>query len=87
MAETKSPEYPKTKCVERILKLKFKNANTKIQNDAVKLSTEVLRVFILECAARSAVQAHNECIGEANIIPEVNMVNLEKNLPQLLLDF
>ncbi|KAF8782266.1 Centromere protein X like protein [Argiope bruennichi] len=58
-----------------------------VQNDAVKLVTEVVRIFITECAARAAIQAQSECIGESDIIPEVNNQHLEKILPQLLLDF
>ncbi|CAL1273152.1 unnamed protein product [Larinioides sclopetarius] len=87
MSDLTNLEYPKSKCVEKILKLKFKNANTKIQSDAVKLVTEVLKIFITEAAARAAIQAQSECIGENDIIPEVNNQHLEKILPQLLLDF
>ncbi|GFS81575.1 centromere protein X [Nephila pilipes] len=87
MSEVGNPEYLKSKCVEKILKMRFKSTNTKIQNDAVKLSTEVLRIFITECAARAAIQAQNECTGKSSMIPEVNNQHLEKILPQLLLDF
>ncbi|GBM38523.1 hypothetical protein AVEN_110198-1 [Araneus ventricosus] len=87
MSDLSNFEYPNSKCVEKILKLKFKNANTKVQSDAVKLVKEVLRIFITEGAARAAIQAQSECIGENDLIPEVNNQQLEKILPQLLLDF
>ncbi|XP_055933827.1 centromere protein X-like [Argiope bruennichi] len=87
MSDLSNSEHLKSKCIEKILKLKFKNTNTRMQNDAVKLVTEVVRIFITECAARAAIQAQSECIGESDIIPEVNNQHLEKILPQLLLDF
>ncbi|GFY55200.1 centromere protein X [Trichonephila inaurata madagascariensis] len=87
MSEANNIEHLKSKCIEKILKMRFKNSNTKIQNDAVKLSAEVLRIFITECAARAAIQAQNECSSENDITPEVNNQHLEKILPQLLLDF
>ncbi|KAG8178415.1 hypothetical protein JTE90_000930 [Oedothorax gibbosus] len=87
MAETKNPDFLKVKCVEKLLKSKFKNSNTKISNDAVKLTSEVLKVFITECAARSAIQAKSEASEEIPLPPEVDNQHLEKILPQLLLDF
>ncbi|GFQ93825.1 centromere protein X [Trichonephila clavata] len=87
MSEPFDEEKIKTKFIEKILKMRFKNLNTKIQSDAAKLSAEVFRIFIAECAARAAIQAQNECTSENDTTPEVNNQHLEKVLPQLLLDF
>ncbi|XP_042904897.1 centromere protein X [Parasteatoda tepidariorum] len=87
MFAKKTREYPRIKTVEKLLKMKFHNSSTKIQNDAVKLTTEVLGVFIAEAAARSAVQAQSESSDDKGIIPVVTNQHLEKVLPQLLLDF
>ncbi|XP_073246167.1 centromere protein X-like [Porites lutea] len=54
---------------------------TKCNGDALKLMTELLRIFIAEGAARAAQQAKVESS------PTVETDHLEKILPQLLLDF
>lgn len=59
----------------------FKDKKTKINNDAVKLSAELLYLFILECAYRSSEQAKVD--GAAR----VDIQHFEKVLPKLLLDF
>lgn len=54
---------------------------TKASNDALKLSAEYMRCFVLEAAHRAAETAKAE--GVTRVEPH----HLEKVLPQLLLDF
>eukprot|EP00729_Bicosta_minor_P004159 gene4159-19166_t len=57
------------------------SGKTKANQDALKLSAELMRCFVLEAAHRAGV----EC--KASGLPEVTPEHLEKVLPQLLLDF
>lgn len=71
----------KTETVLQLLKMNFKDKKTRISNDAAKLSSDFLYLFILEGAYRAATQAKAE--GAA----EVDVQHFEKILPNLLLDF
>ncbi|KAK6187181.1 hypothetical protein SNE40_005262 [Patella caerulea] len=70
----------KQKTVQNILQEHFKDDKTKINTDAVKLVTEVSRIFVLEAATRAAIQAKKD------MSDEVMIDHFEKILPQLLLD-
>ncbi|CAH1273958.1 Hypp5245 [Branchiostoma lanceolatum] len=72
----------KLSTVEKIVKQQFQdNGKTRMNTDAVKLTTELLRMFVMEMAARASDQARSEGAGV------VEVEHLEKILPQLLLDF
>ncbi|XP_054449375.1 centromere protein X [Pteronotus mesoamericanus] len=67
--------------VSKLLHLHFKDEKTKVSGDALLLVAELLKIFVVEAATRSARQAQAEdlaCVG---------VDQLEKVLPQLLLDF
>ena len=59
----------------------FTNEKTKYSNDALTMTTEMMRIFVMEAAHRAAGQAKS--VGS----PVVELEQLEKVLPQLLLDF
>mmetsp|Transcript_26197 Transcript_26197/g.43357 ORF Transcript_26197/g.43357 Transcript_26197/m.43357 type:complete len:117 (+) Transcript_26197:36-386(+) len=59
----------------------FSSPRTKISQEAVQLSSGLIRCFALEALHRAAAEA--ESVGA----PEVLCEHLEKVLPQLLLDF
>jgi len=67
--------------VDQISKMEFKSEKTKYSNDALSMTTEMLRIYVLEAANRAAAQAKSEG-GEV-----VELEHLEKVLPQFLLDF
>ncbi|XP_074648491.1 centromere protein X-like [Tubulanus polymorphus] len=67
--------------IQKILKNQFKDEKTKIGQDTLKLTCEVLRIFAREGAARAAQRAKHESS------PVVDIEHFEKILPQLLLDF
>ncbi|XP_021493156.1 centromere protein X isoform X4 [Meriones unguiculatus] len=52
-----------------------------VSGDALQLMAEFLRIFVVEAAARGVSQAQAEGLGV------VDVDQLEKVLPQLLLDF
>ncbi|CAH9143845.1 unnamed protein product [Cuscuta epithymum] len=58
-----------------------KNRPTSANAAAVKLSCELLRVFVAEAVQRAAV------IAEAEGTDRIEATHLERILPQLLLDF
>ncbi|XP_076334478.1 centromere protein X-like isoform X2 [Tachypleus tridentatus] len=56
--ETNEPMTFKPKTIQEILKLHFKKKEkTRISGDALRLTTEVIRVFVKEASARAALQA------------------------------
>ncbi|XP_074778589.1 centromere protein X [Athene noctua] len=67
--------------VDRLLRLHFQDRRTRVNGDAQLLMAEMLNVFVREAAARAARQAQ----GEDRRTVAVEQV--EKVLPQLLLDF
>lgn len=62
------------------MQLYFKDEKTKVNNDALSLTTELLRLFVSEAAARAGKQAERETALN------VTVEHLEKILPQLILD-
>ncbi|KAM9177593.1 centromere protein X isoform 2-T3 [Mergus octosetaceus] len=66
--------------VERLLRLHFRDDKTRVNGDALRLTAELLKVFV-RAAARAARQA------QAEDVENVNIEHVEKVLPQLLLDF
>ena len=77
--ETKAKFAKET--VDQISKLEFTSEKTKYSNDALTMTTEMMRIYVMEAAHRAAAQAKSE--GS----PGVELEQLEKVLPQLLLDF
>jgi stress-induced morphogen len=77
--ETKAKFAKET--VDQISKLEFTNEKTKYSNDALTMTTEMMRIYVLEAAHRAAAQAKSE--GSQ----VVELEQFEKVLPQLLLDF
>ncbi|EGW06275.1 Centromere protein X [Cricetulus griseus] len=67
--------------VSKLLHLHFRDCKTKVSGDALQLMAELLRIFVLEAAARGVCQA------QAEDLDVVDVDQLEKVLPQLLLDF
>lgn len=67
--------------VSRLLHLHFRDCKTKVSGDALQLMAEFLRIFVLEAAVRGVWQA------QAEDLDVVEVDQLEKVLPQLLLDF
>ncbi|XP_031325248.1 centromere protein X isoform X1 [Camelus dromedarius] len=67
--------------VSKLLHLHFKEDKTKVSGDALQLTAELLKIFVIEAAIRSVRQAQAEELGC------VDLDQLEKVLPQLLLDF
>ncbi|XP_050837464.1 centromere protein X isoform X2 [Serinus canaria] len=66
--------------VDRLLRLHFRDGRTRVNADAQLLMAELLKVFV-RAAARAARQAQAEDLNK------VDTEQLEKVLPQLLLDF
>ncbi|XP_077228862.1 centromere protein X [Tasmannia lanceolata] len=58
-----------------------KNRPTTANSNALKLSCELLRLFVTEAVHRAAI------IAEAEGISKIEATHLERILPQLLLDF
>ncbi|XP_077980657.1 centromere protein X-like [Glandiceps talaboti] len=71
----------KTETIHKLLQNSFKDEKTRINNDALILATEYLKVFVAESVARAKVQA------KAASSDVVDVQHYEKVLPQLLLDF
>ncbi|XP_041073058.1 centromere protein X [Carcharodon carcharias] len=71
----------KKELVSKLLYFYFKDQKTKVGSDAVIIMCEMLKIFVIEAAARTARQASSEDskIGDID--------HFEKVLPQLLLDF
>lgn len=67
--------------VSKLLHLHFEDDKTKVSGDALLLVAELLKVFVVEATVRSIRQA------QAEDLPCVDVEQLEKVLPQLLLDF
>ncbi|XP_032097181.1 centromere protein X isoform X9 [Sapajus apella] len=67
--------------VSRLLHVHFKDDKTKVSGDALQLMAELLKIFVVEAAVRGVRQAQ----AEDAILVDVDQ--LEKVLPQLLLDF
>ncbi|XP_037348783.1 centromere protein X isoform X2 [Talpa occidentalis] len=67
--------------VSKLLCLHFKDDKTRVSGDALRLSAELLKIFVVEAAVRSVRQA------QAEDLARVDVDHLEKVLPQLLLDF
>ncbi|XP_019321438.1 centromere protein X isoform X2 [Panthera pardus] len=66
--------------VGKLLQLHFKDDKTKVSGDALRLVAELLKIFVV-AAIRSVRQA------QAEDLALVDVDQLEKVLPQLLLDF
>nr|XP_010943982.1 protein MHF2 homolog [Elaeis guineensis] len=58
-----------------------KNRQTTANSNALKLSCELIRIFVTEAVQRSGL------IAEAEGINKIEPTHLERVLPQLLLDF
>ena len=69
------------KMLQKLLQKHFKDNKTKMSPDALKLFAELLRVYSAEIITRAGEQALKEESGS------VTMEQLEKVLPQFLLDF
>jgi len=67
--------------VDQISKMEFTSEKTKYSNEGLAMTTEMLRIYVLEAAHRAASQAKSE--GSQ----VVELEHLEKVLPQFLLDF
>ncbi|XP_058561427.1 centromere protein X isoform X1 [Neofelis nebulosa] len=67
--------------VGKLLQLHFKDDKTKVSGDALRLTADLLKIFVVEAAIRSVRQA------QAEDLALVDVDQLEKVLPQLLLDF
>jgi len=67
--------------IDQISKMEFQSEKTKYSNDALNMTTEMLRVYVLEAASRASAQAKSEGCEV------VELEHLEKVLPQFLLDF
>ncbi|CAI9568444.1 unnamed protein product [Staurois parvus] len=72
--------FPKD-LVSKLLYLYLEEGKTKVSSDALLVMAELLNVFVHETAARAARQAKSEDLLE------VDIEQVEKILPQLLLDF
>ncbi|MXQ87192.1 hypothetical protein E5288_WYG007614 [Bos mutus] len=76
-----APPLPSRELVSKLLHLHFKDKKTKVSGDALQLVAELLKIFVVEAAIRSVRQAQAEGLAH------VDVEQLEKVLPQLLLDF
>nr|XP_060501096.1 centromere protein X isoform X2 [Panthera onca] len=74
------PPSPPQELVGKLLQLHFKDDKTKVSGDALRLVAELLKIFVV-AAIRSVRQA------QAEDLALVDVDQLEKVLPQLLLDF
>lgn len=77
---TDVPSVPQ-ELVSKLLHLHFTDKKTKVSGDALQLMAELLKIFVVEAAIRSVRQAQAEGLAR------VDVEQLEKVLPQLLLDF
>uniref|UniRef100_A0A8C6XQV7 Centromere protein X n=1 Tax=Naja naja TaxID=35670 RepID=A0A8C6XQV7_NAJNA len=71
----------KKETVNKLLQLHFKDDKTRASGDAVLLMAEMLKIFVREAAARAVRQTQTEDLTR------VEVEQVEKILPQLLLDF
>ncbi|XP_067914529.1 centromere protein X [Heterodontus francisci] len=71
----------KKELISKLLYFYFKDQKTKVSSDAVVIMSEMLKIFVVEAAARTARQASDEDSKTGDID------HFEKVLPQLLLDF
>ncbi|XP_062886629.1 centromere protein X isoform X4 [Mobula hypostoma] len=71
----------KKELISKLLYFYFTDQKTKVSGDAVIIMCEMIKLFVLEAAARTARQASSEDSKAAEID------HFEKVLPQLLLDF
>ncbi|XP_072494230.1 centromere protein X [Notamacropus eugenii] len=78
--EEEGPSFRK-ELVNKLLSLHFKDDRCKVSADALQLMVEMLKIFVREAAARAIRQA------QAEDLDKVGIEQLEKVLPQLLLDF
>ncbi|XP_032900111.1 centromere protein X [Amblyraja radiata] len=71
----------KKELVSKLLHFYFMDQKTKVSGDAVIIMCEMIKLFVMEAAARTARQA----VSEDSKAAEID--HFEKILPQLLLDF
>ncbi|XP_040845682.1 centromere protein X isoform X1 [Ochotona curzoniae] len=64
--------------VSKLLHLHFRDDKTRVGADALQLTAELLRVFVVEAAVRGVRQA------QAEDVAQVDVEQLEKVLPQLI---
>ena len=67
--------------VEQMAKMEFADEKTKFNQDGLMMTTEMLRLYVVEAASRASSQA--KCEGST----VVELEHLEKILPQFLMDF
>jgi len=67
--------------VDQLSKLSFSQDKTKYNSEALSITSEMIRVYVLEAAHRAAARAKSDGSGS------VEAEHLEKILPQFLLDF
>ena len=67
--------------IDQLSKTQFKNEKTKFAGDALIMTTEMMRIYVIEAAHRAAYQTKSE--GSQT----VQLEHIEKILPQFLLDF
>ncbi|KAI9362056.1 centromere protein X-like protein [Zopfochytrium polystomum] len=73
-----------TELIQALVAYKTENNSVKINKDALLLAAEYLRVFTLEALSEAAEQAEKPgTSGNGRLM----LAQLEKILPQLLLDF
>ncbi|CAO3637200.1 unnamed protein product [Cunninghamella echinulata] len=65
------------------MKTVWKDERTKVNNQALQLSSEFFRLFTLEAIHRSADEAKQE----SDLVNEIGVEHLEKVTTQLMLDF
>ncbi|KAI9281992.1 centromere protein X [Sporodiniella umbellata] len=74
--------------IHNAFKAEWKNETTRANKDAIQLSSEFLRLFVVEAVHRSSEEL--EAMSIASQTTNKNAINveaLERILPQLLLDF
>ncbi|KAM4844640.1 centromere protein X isoform 2-T2 [Thomomys bottae] len=64
--EDASAGFPK-ELVSRLLHLHFRDSKTKVSGDALQLTTELLRIFVLEAAVRAVRQAQAEDAARVDV--------------------
>ena len=67
--------------VDQMAKMVFTDEKTKFNQDGLMMTTDMLRLYVVEAASRASSQAN--C--EGSTVAELE--HLEKILPQFLLDF
>ncbi|KDR11906.1 centromere protein X-like [Zootermopsis nevadensis] len=71
----------KIEAIREVLKLHFVDSKTRITEDVLQLVAEVIRIITTEATLRASRQASIEGLVEVQIL------HVEKILPQLMLDF